>query len=129
MQKVRLFIWKYCQGAILTMGTLPSRITIIKPTCQRCNSENEYLNHMLFFYDRSRAIWFASPLALKVDELPLTFTETLLNLTTIIQSKDHQLLSNITWCIWKVRNEHTFEGRNINPVKVLQLAQRMTHIK
>jgi hypothetical protein len=33
------------------------------------------------------------------------------------------------WCIWKARNEHTFEGRNINLVKVLQLAQRMTHIK
>jgi hypothetical protein len=111
------------------MGTLHSRITAIKPTCQRCNKENEYLNHMLFFCDSSRAVWFASPLALRVDGLPLNFTQSLLNLTTTIQSQNHQLLFNIMWSIWKARNEHTFEGRTINPVKVLQLAERMTHIK
>jgi hypothetical protein len=107
------------------MGVLHNRITTIKPLCERCGRENEFLNHMLFFCDSSRAICFASPLALRVDELPLTFTTAFQSLVRTIQVHHHQLLFNLIWCIWKAKNEHTFEEKMVNSVKVIERAQGM----
>lgn len=67
--------------------------------------ENEYLTHMLFFCPASRAVWFMSQLALKVDHVPLHSGHALKFLQSNLPKKTFSLYCNIIWCIWKARNE------------------------
>jgi zinc-binding in reverse transcriptase len=75
--KVKIFLWRACQGALATARELHRRIRHIQPIRSRCQQENEYTTHLLFFCPSSRAIWFASDLAMHVDELPLDFKQVL----------------------------------------------------
>jgi zinc-binding in reverse transcriptase len=123
--KVRLFLWRASQGGLATGQELHRRLRRIQPICSRCNSESEYLTHLLFFCPSSRAIWFSSELALHVDGLPLCFRQVLLLWAWIMNDKQQVMAANLLWCIWKARNTEVIEGTKIQPMKIIYQAPMM----
>jgi zinc-binding in reverse transcriptase len=75
LPKVKMFLWRACQWGLATAAEMHRMIHKISATYARCQHENEYVMHLLFFCPSSRAIWFASDLALQVDGLILNLTE------------------------------------------------------
>lgn len=123
--KVRMFIWRACQGALPTAQSLHRRINSISPMCARCQGENEYPTHLLFFCPTSRVVWHASDMTLRVEMLPIDIKECVLLLMRILPAEIWMKVANIMWCLWKVRNSEVLEGIVVRPLKVLMEAQAM----
>lgn len=51
------------KNGISSQGNCWKRNTAPSPVCQICFSEDEYLEHLLFFCDHARACWSASGVA------------------------------------------------------------------
>jgi hypothetical protein len=73
--------------------------------------------HLLFFCPSSRATWFASPLALRVEELPLEFKQALGYLAQLLLEEDKI----------KARNAEILEGKRLHPMAVIRQARSMEY--
>lgn len=123
--RVKTFIWRAMHNGIPTMLALHTRIRSIQPQCPRCHSENEYTMHLLFFCPIAQAVWFASPLNLSVESLPLQFPDMLMVITKDLQEDQLVLFTNLLWGLWKARNEEVFQGKKSSPEEVLKKAKAM----
>jgi zinc-binding in reverse transcriptase len=108
--KVKMFIWRALHDALPTMHNLHKRMNSISPRCQRCGSEDEYLMHMLFYCFMSRAVWYMSPLWLKVNFLPMVLKDAMLTITQILDHGSIILFCFTLWSLWKARNDYIFDG-------------------
>lgn len=55
--KVRLFVWKLCQGILPTRSNLRRRIIQIEGGCLWCAREKETSTHLLFKCISARDVW------------------------------------------------------------------------
>jgi hypothetical protein len=93
-----------------------------QPRCQRCGSEDEYLMHMLFYCFMSRAVWYISPLGLKVDLLPMVLKDAMLMKTQTLDYGSITLFCFTLWSLWKARNDYIFGGIRAEPRRVVATA-------
>jgi zinc-binding in reverse transcriptase/Reverse transcriptase (RNA-dependent DNA polymerase) len=52
--KVHMFLWRSCHNGLATATAMHQRIRSIDPVCGRCNGENEFVGHLIFFCPGSR---------------------------------------------------------------------------
>ncbi|KAJ4806347.1 hypothetical protein LUZ62_018913 [Rhynchospora pubera] len=96
------------------------RIAAISPRCQRCQEDNEYEMHCLFYCNISRQVWFGSPLGVRVHELPLDIVATVHQLVSRLDEDGVLTLYTTMWEIWKERNKAVIEHADFKPQQVLQ---------
>ncbi|KAK8507753.1 hypothetical protein V6N12_074319 [Hibiscus sabdariffa] len=60
LPKIQNFIWKACHNVVPSNENLIHRHHSRTSSCLRCGEPNESLEHILFFYPLSHAIWRAS---------------------------------------------------------------------
>lgn len=125
LPRVKMFIWRAIHDGLTTAWELARRMQRMSPRCVRCDLENEYVMHLLFFCPLSQATWFISRFHLRVDDLPLQFHKTLLFLETHLQPDQMSYLCNVLWCLWKARNEELFAGKKLTSQEVLVQVSRM----
>ncbi|KAJ4805020.1 Ribonuclease H-like superfamily protein [Rhynchospora pubera] len=97
-----------------------ARINTFSPTCQRCNEENEYEMHCLFFCNTSRQVWFASQLGLRVHELSLNVNTAIQQIMENLDEEGNTIFANTLWEIWKERNKAVLERCIFKPHAVIQ---------
>lgn len=81
-------------------------------TYGQCQNEVEDLYHMCFPSAGSKAVWFASALALRVEQIPEDFRQAVAYVINSIEEGQVQIFLNLLWDIWKVRNAHVIEGKS-----------------
>lgn len=123
--RIKTFLWKAIHNGLPTAATLHSRIRTIPAMCQRCDTENEFIMHLLFFCDLSRATWFCSELPLIINHLPLSFPEAMLYITDNLNEDQVIAVCNLMWCLWKARNEELFTAKKSTPQTIVTRARAM----
>ncbi|KAJ1704151.1 hypothetical protein LUZ63_003930 [Rhynchospora breviuscula] len=121
--RIKIFLWRLINKGLPMALHMHSRFPNFPPICQRCQEENEYETHCLFFCATSRQVWFASPLGIRVHELPMEIKAAV---NAIIQGLDDygmQLFVNTIWEVWKARNKAVIEHQAFKPADVLQKVQ------
>ncbi|KAJ4784686.1 reverse transcriptase [Rhynchospora pubera] len=127
--KVKVFLWRLLQKGLPMAANIHSRIANFSPACQRCGEENEYEMHCLFFCNSSRQVWFASPLGLRVHELPLDITVTVVNVMGSLDEEGSKMFAHTMWEIWKERCTSVIEHKNFQPQAVVQRIRVSTPIQ
>lgn len=123
--RVKAFLWRAVHGGLAIASEMHKRINSISATCPRCGKENEFLVHVLFSCELSRATWYISVFALRSDFLPLDFTRAFLAITDTLTNTEMGGFCNILWCLWKGRNEEIFQGKKSTPQSILIKAKYM----
>ncbi|KAJ4774067.1 Ribonuclease H-like superfamily protein [Rhynchospora pubera] len=116
--KVKIFLWRLLVGTLPIAQNLHKRIRAISPMCQRCTIENEFECHCFFFCPGSRAVWFTSPLMLRVHELPLNITQAFNHITQTLDQQGMVIFSYTMWELWKGRNEVVMQHKTFNPIQI-----------
>lgn len=93
--RVKLFLWRAIHSGLTTTLELSKRFHRIQPSCPRCQQENGFMVHLLFFGELSRATWFLSPPQLRVEGLPLIFSDVILFIAENLEPKQITLFCNI----------------------------------
>ncbi|KAJ4770818.1 RNA-directed DNA polymerase (Reverse transcriptase) [Rhynchospora pubera] len=88
----------------------------------RCGSQNETIEHLLFHCPSSKAVWFASSLAITVHALPSLFSQILSQLINELNEDECSVFFSLMWQIWKERCNCFFKGGNFDVEKVLKHA-------
>jgi hypothetical protein len=121
--RVQVFGWRLMRGAIATGMRTAVRSNHIDPLCTRCgNKEDDF--HLFFDCKFSQAVWFASPLGLRVEGLYHLDNTHIQNTISYILSfyKNEDALQKVLctlWCIWKARNNLIFKRIKSTPLQVL----------
>ncbi|KAJ4783142.1 Ribonuclease H-like superfamily protein [Rhynchospora pubera] len=118
--KVKFFLWRLLHKGLPLATNMHARIQTISPVCQRCQKENEYEMHCMFFCNTSRQVWFASPLGIRVHALPLDITATVQQIMATLDEEGNQIFAHTLWEIWKQRNKTVIEYCNFEPQGVVQ---------
>ncbi|KAJ4782173.1 RNA-directed DNA polymerase (reverse transcriptase)-related family protein [Rhynchospora pubera] len=118
--KVKVFLWRLLSGTLPVAQNLNKRIRTISPMCQKCNTENEFECHCFFFCPGSRAVWFSSPLMLRVHELPLNIIQAFNHITQALDQQRMAIFSYTMWELWKGRNEVVMQHKRFNPIQILK---------
>lgn len=108
-----------------TLAEMQRKIRSWNPIFPRCGRENEFLTHVLFFCNLPRAAWAIADLPIRVDHLPLSFTETIMELTEGLEEAHIATLCNMMWILWKARNKEIFQGIKTEPKGVLAQARSL----
>lgn len=87
-----------------------ARITSADPTCATCVTGTEDVAHLLFNCPFSRGCWFASCLALRSDKLWELLQKGPQFLTQHLSDEQWTDFANITWAIWRCRNDRAYNG-------------------
>ena len=100
--------------ALPTKEILFKRRCVKDPICPWCGEFNESLEHMLFLCRRARAVWFCSPLALRVNMGGLNAIEDWIKeflwKNKNFEERDKTLFACLCWGIWKDRCNLIFNG-------------------
>ena len=70
--KIKKFLWKVCSVAIPCCFELWRRKIKDSPKCPICCKEQEIIEHLLFFCEWTRGIWFIACSSLKIEREGMT---------------------------------------------------------
>ena len=115
------------RGALATGMRAGARSKYIDPTCSRCGKKEDDF-HLFFDCKFSQAVWFASPLGLRVEGLnhmENTQIQDIIHYVLVsTKNKDTlQIVLSILWSIWKARNDLLFNKIKCSPLQVLSKAK------
>ncbi|KAJ4767870.1 RNA-directed DNA polymerase (reverse transcriptase)-related family protein [Rhynchospora pubera] len=103
--KVKIFLWRLISGALMLSNNVHRRISAVSPMCQRCGEENEFESHCFFFCHGSRAVWFASNLGLRTQDLSMNIVAAVRQCIGQMNGEEEKIFSYTLWEIWKARND------------------------
>ncbi|KAJ4776676.1 RNA-directed DNA polymerase (reverse transcriptase)-related family protein [Rhynchospora pubera] len=121
--KVKLFLWRLINKALMTSQNVHRRIAAVSPMCQRCHTENEFESHCFFFCQGSRVVWFGSALGLRSQDMPLNVVIAISQCTQYMTQDQRSLFCYTLWEIWLARNELILNQGKFDPEKILRKAQ------
>ena len=127
--RVQVFGWRLMRGAIATGMRAGARSKHIQPYCVRCGKmEDDF--HLFFDCKFSQAVWFASPLGLKVEGLynmvNTQFQDIIYYVLASYKNEDaFQIVFSILWSIWRARNDLLFNKKKCSPLQVLFQAKAL----
>ena len=116
--KVRIFLWKLVVEAVPCCYKLWQKKIKNSPVCPVCLSTEKTIEHMLFFCEWTRGIWFATGAGIRIDKGTVTRFDTwLLKIVESVQKEKEmreKLMIQIAftcWMIWKERCAVVFNKR------------------
>ncbi|CAL9007311.1 unnamed protein product [Prunus brigantina] len=97
--------------------------------CGLCEQYEESIEHALLLCPWAQAVWFGSPMTLRIDTQSFStldvWLNSILDLRTESKMEKHDLLTMLSfflWEIWKTRCKAIMEGCRIDPCKVVETA-------
>ena len=92
-------------NALPTKVKLKNRRVLTEDICGFCDKEAETVEHALLQCPRSTAIWFGSPLGIRMfQRIEEGFGGWLINMAKLVTKDSFELLLVLVWSVWKVRN-------------------------
>ncbi|XP_057453035.1 uncharacterized protein LOC130744890 [Lotus japonicus] len=114
--------WRASSGYLPVRTALVRRGVDVEVDCPLCGMEPETVDHLWIRCAVTRAFWFGSPLALRLDRF-----DTLHDfLSYFIDSAEEDAISlwqATSYALWEARNRVVFEGRAFSVPLVVQRAQ------
>jgi hypothetical protein len=131
--RIQVFGWRLMSGALATGMRTSTRSKNIDPNCIRCG-KNEDDFHLFFDCKFTQAVWFASPIGLRVESLHHLGKTQLQDVIYYIlcsckNNNTLQIMLCILWCIWKARNDLLFNRSSTSPLQVLHKAKALQREK
>ncbi|XP_008242862.1 PREDICTED: uncharacterized protein LOC103341160 [Prunus mume] len=131
LPKIRMFLWRCMSNAIPTRVNLFRRKITASPMCGLCDQYEESIEHALLLCPWAQAVWFGSPMTLRIDTQSFStldvWLNSILDLRTESKMEKHDLLTMLSfflWEIWKTRCKAIMEGCRIDPCKVVETASK-----
>ncbi|KAI8536635.1 hypothetical protein RHMOL_Rhmol10G0272400 [Rhododendron molle] len=125
--KIKNFWWRVCRNGLATKENLFRRKCAQFNTCPICHLEVETIEHLLFFFPWTRAVWFGCSIVfdgvIGRPDLAIKWTAHILD--SMSKQTAMNFLSKITftaWNIWKARNDYVFRKEKVNPMVVMAKA-------
>jgi hypothetical protein len=127
--RVQVFGWRLLRKAIPTGVRAAARSINIDHKCCRCGMDETDF-HLFFSCHYVHAVWFASPLGLRVEGLlqqGIDQVEDALHhlMTSYKTDNSIAMIFNILWSIWKARNDLLFNNKQNSPLQVLYAAKAL----
>ena len=93
-------------------------------TCNFCDQAEETVEHALLICSRAAAVWFGSPLGIRVfTESENGFQGWLEFMAQEVSKASFELLLILVWCIWRGRNDFLWNGIDVHPLDTQIKAQ------
>lgn len=73
LPRVRVFMWKLLHEGVPLASILQRRFPSVNPICATCGDNDEDVHHLAYACHLSRACHFSGPIALRSDNLPISF--------------------------------------------------------
>lgn len=122
-QKIKMFLWKACNGALPVKAALFRRHITPDATCPHCNSATEDIPHALLGCEWTGEVWHHSQLQFDSSQaaaMPLKdwilFMDSLLSNQNETHHENLAIMAHYLWGIWKERNDCHFQGRATQPL-------------
>jgi hypothetical protein len=125
--RVQTFAWRLLRQAIPTATRVAARSNHVLPYCRRCGLLEDDI-HLFFTCDFARAVWFISPLGLRVDGILQQGRTTVSHFIQFLLDnyKDPnslELIFLILWFIWKARCDYHFNAKEWKVLQVIHAAK------
>lgn len=116
--KLRIFLWSVCQNVIASKDNLFKRHISSEPLCQVCNKQvPETLEHLFLFCSWTTGVWLHPQINIDIQLSLVTRIEVWL--TEKAESPNNspalELIANVLWQIWRMRNSFIFRGDRLDP--------------
>ena len=98
-RKVLVFTWKMCHGILLTRSLLFQRHILVLVECLFNHREEETNFHVMLKCNYTKAIWFGSPLTIKLDNIQPPSIKDWLKVYIDDSTSQSQSQVQITWFI------------------------------
>ncbi len=115
-QKIKLFLWKACQGILPTTHNLFRRKVSITVTSSFCDEGFESTEHILYDCDFALEVRGLSSLAM-VNHWPRenSFADFVQYALQTLSSPDIELLFTLAWKLWMARNDRLWDYHLATP--------------
>jgi hypothetical protein len=125
--RVQTFAWRLLRQAIPTATRVAARSNHVLPYCRRCGLLEDDI-HLFFTCDFARAVWFISPICLRVDGIlqqgPTTVSHFIQFLLDNYKDPNSlELIFLILWFIWKARCDYHFNAKEWKVLQVIHAAK------
>ncbi|XP_056864246.1 uncharacterized protein LOC130511334 [Raphanus sativus] len=127
-RKIKHFLWSAVSGYVASASKLKERHCGNDAVCQRCGTEQETINHIIFECPPAVQCWALSSIPSSPGIFPCssiyTNMDTLIQLVANTSMQDTQvsMFPWLIWYLWKARNEKCFNAKDVAPLDTLQLA-------
>ncbi|KAJ4775253.1 Ribonuclease H-like superfamily protein [Rhynchospora pubera] len=128
LPRIQMFVWKAMLNSLPLGATFAARLRRQTHACALCGLEEDSALHALFLCQRARAVWLASPLGLRTDQLPTSFREVLNFVCQTLQLGQVLMFLNILWAYWKCRCSKIYDGRKFTVQSVLTMAMELNRL-
>ncbi|XP_023634308.1 uncharacterized protein LOC111829455 [Capsella rubella] len=124
-RKIQHFMWQLLSGCISVAANLRRRGINIDPSCSRCGSPLETVNHAIFECPPARQSWALANISTGPNFFPTesVYANMAYLLEPDIQNSGDGSFPWILWYIWKARNTKVFENMDDCPADVIKLAK------
>lgn len=118
-RKIKHFLWQALSNSIAAASLLVDRHCSHDRSCQRCGSEEESVNHILFTCPPALQTWALSDILTIPGSFPSTSLYEKFDYLLLRAKRSGATISMlscfpwITWFIWKARNDKVFNGKDI----------------
>ncbi|XP_068323161.1 uncharacterized protein [Pyrus communis] len=104
--KVKICVWRRYMNALPTKVNLKNRRVLTEDICGLCDKESETVEHALLQCPRSAAIWFGSPMGIRMfQRIGEGFGGWLINMAKTVTKDSFELLFVLVWNVWKVEGD------------------------
>ncbi|PNX71213.1 ribonuclease H [Trifolium pratense] len=117
-------IWRILNHSLPVRSSLSSKGIQCNPTCPRCNTSLETIDHVFMQCEWAKVVWFGSPMTIHFNttDRHQSFSEWL---STMLKTKNQECMAPIaalTYHIWRARNLLVFQDKNVPVMCVVQQA-------
>ncbi|GAU20573.1 hypothetical protein TSUD_33200 [Trifolium subterraneum] len=127
-------LWRIIHKAIPVKTNLIKKGILCDSLCPNCNKQPETIDHIFFYCDWVRLVWFSSPLTITTSNVPsLSFSDWIFYMLQKATKDSMQILSTITYNIWQARNKKVFNKKDTPVAEVVErvmkiLSEYHTHL-
>lgn len=122
--KIKAFIWRAIHNGIGVSERIGRHVEGVSVGCNLCTDSIETVDHLLIYCNYAKAVWFASPLGLRLREDHQLNLQCLLEFWLNNNDDEYCMAMGKAIClaIWKTRNAKFFEHNSSNIQGTLTIA-------
>ncbi|KAK7268516.1 hypothetical protein RIF29_21216 [Crotalaria pallida] len=113
-------VWRACKNILPVRKRLTERGLIEDPVCPLCGEQDETVVHALLLCNEVKKIWFASPLAIRINDNEVTSFERWM---CCMLSRGHDdgmiMVFTLAYVIWSRRNQWVFNNKMLQLHEVI----------